>query len=100
MPKPFSNLPNASRCYGHATAATSLIPRTGQLGPLLSTRPIPSKSSAQPHRQGQESRGRDRRRKGEKAKERFSAVRLSPAGDHLVVSNKEGLWIADTVTGT
>jgi dipeptidyl aminopeptidase/acylaminoacyl peptidase len=38
--------------------------------------------------------------KEKKTKERFSAVRLSPAGDHLAVSNKEGLWIADTATGT
>jgi dipeptidyl aminopeptidase/acylaminoacyl peptidase len=34
-----------------------------------------------------------------KKKERFSAVRLSPAGDRLVASNKEGLWLIDTTSG-
>jgi len=34
--------------------------------------------------------------KERKAKERFTAVRLSPSGDRLVASNKEGLWIADS----
>lgn len=31
-------------------------------------------------------------------KERFNTVRLSPRGDRLVASNKEGLWIIDTTT--
>ncbi len=35
----------------------------------------------------------------EKEKERFSAVRLSPKGDWLVASNKEGLWLMDTASG-
>jgi dipeptidyl aminopeptidase/acylaminoacyl peptidase len=34
--------------------------------------------------------------KENRAKERFSAVRLSPKGDWLVASNKEGLWMVDT----
>lgn len=34
----------------------------------------------------------------EKQKERFNAVRLSPTGDQLVASNKEGLWLIDTAT--
>jgi dipeptidyl aminopeptidase/acylaminoacyl peptidase len=33
-------------------------------------------------------------------KETFSAVRLSPRGDRIVLSNKEGLWLADTATGS
>jgi dipeptidyl aminopeptidase/acylaminoacyl peptidase len=37
--------------------------------------------------------------KEKQAKERFTAVRLSPKGDRLVMSNKEGLWIADTASG-
>jgi dipeptidyl aminopeptidase/acylaminoacyl peptidase len=41
----------------------------------------------------------DEAEKEKRAKERFTAVRLSPNGDRLVASNKEGLWIADTVSG-
>ena len=37
--------------------------------------------------------------KEKKARERFTAVRLSPNGNHLVASNKEGLWMVDTSTG-
>ncbi len=37
--------------------------------------------------------------KKEKEKERFSVVRLSPKGDWLVASNKEGLWLVDTASG-
>jgi dipeptidyl aminopeptidase/acylaminoacyl peptidase len=33
------------------------------------------------------------------ALERFSVVRYSPAGDAVLVSNREGLWLADTKTG-
>jgi dipeptidyl aminopeptidase/acylaminoacyl peptidase len=32
-------------------------------------------------------------------KERFTAVRLSPKGSHLIASNKEGLWLLDTASG-
>ncbi|HEY7911795.1 MAG TPA: prolyl oligopeptidase family serine peptidase [Blastocatellia bacterium] len=32
-------------------------------------------------------------------KERFSAVRLSPSGDRLIASNKEGLWLIDAASG-
>ncbi|HYP25642.1 MAG TPA: prolyl oligopeptidase family serine peptidase [Blastocatellia bacterium] len=32
-------------------------------------------------------------------KERFSAVRLSPKGESLIASNKEGFWLVDTATG-
>jgi dipeptidyl aminopeptidase/acylaminoacyl peptidase len=32
-------------------------------------------------------------------KESYTAVRLSPKGDHLVASSKEGLWMVDTATG-
>jgi dipeptidyl aminopeptidase/acylaminoacyl peptidase len=32
-------------------------------------------------------------------KERFNAVRLSRAGDRLIASNKEGLWLIDTASG-
>jgi dipeptidyl aminopeptidase/acylaminoacyl peptidase len=38
--------------------------------------------------------------KEKKAKERFTAVRLSPDGNRLVASNKEGLWMVDTAAGT
>src|SRR5262249_51972117 len=37
--------------------------------------------------------------KDDKEKERFSVVRLSPKGDRLVVSNKEGLWLMDGTSG-
>lgn len=37
--------------------------------------------------------------KERRAKERFTAVRLSPKGDSLVASNKEGLWMVDTASG-
>ncbi|MES2180004.1 MAG: prolyl oligopeptidase family serine peptidase [Gemmatimonadota bacterium] len=33
------------------------------------------------------------------ALERFSVVRYSPAGDALLVSNKEGMWLADIASG-
>jgi len=33
-------------------------------------------------------------------KERFNAVRLSPGGQWLVASNKEGLWLVETATGS
>lgn len=33
------------------------------------------------------------------AKQRFSVVRYSPAGDALLVSNREGLWVVDVVSG-
>jgi dipeptidyl aminopeptidase/acylaminoacyl peptidase len=32
-------------------------------------------------------------------KDSFTAVRLSPRGDRIVISNKEGLWLAGTATG-
>lgn len=38
--------------------------------------------------------------KKEKEKERFAAVKLNPHGDKLVASNKEGLWMIDTATGS
>jgi dipeptidyl aminopeptidase/acylaminoacyl peptidase len=38
---------------------------------------------------------RDRR-----ALERFSVLRFSPAGDMLLLSNKQGLWVADVRAGT
>src|SRR6185503_2424209 len=34
------------------------------------------------------------------AKERFSLVRYSPAGDALLVSNREGMWLVDVGSGT
>ncbi len=37
--------------------------------------------------------------KEEKSKERFTAVRLSPTGDRMVASNKEGLWLVETASG-
>lgn len=37
--------------------------------------------------------------KEKKDKEKFSVVRLSPKGDRLVASNKEGLWVIDTASG-
>jgi dipeptidyl aminopeptidase/acylaminoacyl peptidase len=37
--------------------------------------------------------------KKDKEKERFNAVRLSPRGDWLAASNKEGLWLVDTASG-
>jgi len=37
--------------------------------------------------------------KDKKEKERFSVVRLSPNGNLLVVSNKEGLWLMDGTSG-
>jgi len=38
--------------------------------------------------------------KEKKDKEKFSVVRVSPKGDRVVVSNKEGLWVLDTISGT
>ncbi|HEV8482828.1 MAG TPA: prolyl oligopeptidase family serine peptidase [Blastocatellia bacterium] len=38
--------------------------------------------------------------KEKKEKERFNAVRLSTKGDWLVASNKEGIWLIDTASGT
>ena len=37
--------------------------------------------------------------KEKKAKERFSVVRLSPKGDWIVASNKEGMWLMDAASG-
>ncbi len=37
--------------------------------------------------------------KERKDKEKFSVVRLSPKGDWLVASNKEGLWLMDAASG-
>ena len=37
--------------------------------------------------------------KERKAKERFTAVRLSPDGSRMVASNKEGLWLVDAASG-
>ena len=36
----------------------------------------------------------------EKEKERFSTVRLSPDGSRLIASNKEGLWLIETSSGS
>ena len=36
--------------------------------------------------------------KEKRTKERFTAVRLSPKGDFLLASNKEGLWMVDAAT--
>jgi dipeptidyl aminopeptidase/acylaminoacyl peptidase len=38
--------------------------------------------------------------KEEKEKERFTAIKLNTRGDKLVASNKEGLWIIDTESGS
>jgi dipeptidyl aminopeptidase/acylaminoacyl peptidase len=37
--------------------------------------------------------------KEDKSKDSFTAVRLSPSGDRLVASNKEGLWLINTAGG-
>ncbi len=37
--------------------------------------------------------------KEKKDKEKFSVVRLSPEGDQLIASNKEGLWLIDGSSG-
>lgn len=36
----------------------------------------------------------------QRAKERFSAVRWSPAGDAILASNSEGFWLVDVASGT
>ncbi|HZS44478.1 MAG TPA: prolyl oligopeptidase family serine peptidase [Blastocatellia bacterium] len=41
----------------------------------------------------------DAEKSADKAKESFSAVRLSHKGDWLIASNKEGLWLIDTNSG-
>lgn len=46
-----------------------------------------------------EDKPKDEADKEKKDKERFSVVRLSPKGDWLVASNKEGLWLMDTASG-
>lgn len=38
--------------------------------------------------------------RAQRAKERFSVVRWSPAGDALLAQNSEGFWLADVATGT
>jgi dipeptidyl aminopeptidase/acylaminoacyl peptidase len=38
--------------------------------------------------------------RAQRAKERFSATRWSPAGDAILASNSEGFWIVDVATGT
>ena len=35
----------------------------------------------------------------QRARERFSPVRFSPTGDLLLLSNRQGLWVADVATG-
>jgi dipeptidyl aminopeptidase/acylaminoacyl peptidase len=37
--------------------------------------------------------------RAQRAKERFSAVRWSPAGDAILASNSEGFWIVDVASG-
>ena len=44
-------------------------------------------------------KGKDDAEKEKRDKEKFSVVRLSPKGDRLVASNKEGLWVIDTASG-
>lgn len=41
----------------------------------------------------------DTSKEADKKKERFAAVRLSPKGERMVVSNSEGLWLMDTTDG-
>ncbi|MBA4072225.1 MAG: hypothetical protein C0497_10380 [Gemmatimonas sp.] len=38
--------------------------------------------------------------RAQRAKERFSVVRWSPAGDALLAQNSEGFWLADVATGS
>ncbi|MDP1890117.1 MAG: prolyl oligopeptidase family serine peptidase [Gemmatimonadaceae bacterium] len=38
--------------------------------------------------------------RAQRAKERFSVVRWSPAGDALLAQNSEGFWLTDVATGT
>jgi dipeptidyl aminopeptidase/acylaminoacyl peptidase len=45
-------------------------------------------------------KGTDDTTKDKKETERFTSVRLSPNGDSLVVSNKEGLWVMDTTSAS
>ncbi len=42
----------------------------------------------------------DDKAKDEKSKDRFTAVRIAPKGDRMVASNKEGLWLVDTASGS
>ncbi len=48
---------------------------------------------------GETESGKEVDKEKEKSKEKFSAVRLSVKGDRLIASNKEGLWLVDTVSG-
>jgi len=43
-------------------------------------------------------KSKDDAEKEKKDKEKFSVVRLSPKGDRVVASNKEGLWVIDTAS--
>jgi len=38
--------------------------------------------------------------RAQRAKERFSVTRWSPAGDAILASNSEGFWVVDVATGT
>ena len=53
-----------------------------------------------PERKPGDTTSRDTTKAGREraAKERFSVVRFSPAGDAVLVSNREGLWLVDAAT--
>src|SRR5258706_2947364 len=48
----------------------------------------------------QESKDAKEEKPKDDRKDSFTAVRLSPQGDRLVASNKEGLWLIDTGSGS
>jgi len=73
---------NAGRVYLASTADTTKKLLAGAPEPRRGETPDTSKAARE-----------------KTALERFSAVRYSPIGDAVLISNREGLWLADVNTG-
>jgi dipeptidyl aminopeptidase/acylaminoacyl peptidase len=60
-------------------------------------RQLTGKKEVKPEAAGEDKSKAD---EADKTKETFTPVRISPAGDRLVASNKQGLWLIDTASGS
>jgi dipeptidyl aminopeptidase/acylaminoacyl peptidase len=77
------------RVFAGTTADTT---RRQLLGPTGPARAAPTGENATPSDTSVAARA-------QRAKERFTPVRWSPAGDAIIASNSEGLWLVDPASG-
>ena len=85
------------RGYAYAKDGNLFFASIDDKEPRQLTGKKPEKNEAE-NAEAKDDAARDEAKK--KEKERFSAVRLSPNGNRLIASNKEGLWLIETASGS